>query len=202
MTDDTITEAETATAGSPPVFCANEDHDEPVTAVAALRWPGGHWKPTTACGACLDDIMTRTAFGDDYDRQPVLVDPVNTPTRRRPPRPQIVCLCGSTRFTEQFNQHRKALTEAGEIVLSIEVVTTQAREDDPQHANPDLKARLDLLHMRKIDLADYVLVVSDESGYFGESTTREIEHAVHHGKPLEFAFPAADERARAARLIR
>lgn len=56
-------------------------------------------------------------------------------------------MCGSTRFVDEF-------TEVGEIVLSIEVGTTQARGDDPQRADPALKARLDELHKRKIDLAD------------------------------------------------
>lgn len=112
-----------------------------------------------------------------------------------PPRPPVVCLCGSTRFVDVFNHYRKTLTVAGEIVLSIEVVTTQAREDDPQHADPALKARLDDLHKRKIDLADYVLVVSDESGYFGDSTAGEILYAVEHGKPVRFAEAAAAARA-------
>ena len=110
-------------------------------------------------------------------------------------RPCIVCLCGSTRFVDEFNRQRKALTEAGEIVLSIEVVTTQAREHDPQHANPELKARLDELHKRKIDLADGVLVVSDETGYFGESTWGEIRYAVAQGKPVQYVVPAAEARA-------
>src|SRR5580692_12307871 len=90
-------------------------------------------------------------------------------------RPRIVCLCGSTRFVDEFNRQRKALTEAGEIVLSIEVVTTQARADDPQHCDPALKARLDELHKRKIDLADYVLVLN-VGQYVGESTRSEIEY--------------------------
>jgi hypothetical protein len=110
-------------------------------------------------------------------------------------RPQIVCLCGSTRFVEEFNRQAKELTEAGEIVLSIEVVTTQAREDDPQHADPELKARLDELHKRKIDLADYCRIVSDKAGYFGESTWGEIQYAWQHGKPVKFVVPAAEARA-------
>ena len=118
-----------------------------------------------------------------------------------PPMPPIVCLCGSTRFVEAFNRSRKILTEAGEIVLSIEVVTTQAREDDPQHADPDLKARLDELHRRKIDLADRVLVVSDPTGYFGESTTGEIRYALEHGKPVKYAVAASEKRARDLGLI-
>lgn len=116
-------------------------------------------------------------------------------------RPLIVCLCGSTRFVDEFNEQRKILTEGGEIVLSIEVVTTQAREDDPQHVNPELKARLDELHKRKIDLCDYVLVVSDESGYFGESTSGEIRYAVSVRKPVEFLIPLSLKRANDAGLL-
>lgn len=115
--------------------------------------------------------------------------------------PRIACLCGSTRFTGQFNEQRIARTVAGEIVLSIEIVTTQARDDDPQHANPGLKARLDELHLRKIDLADYVLVVSDDSGYFGESTAREIGYAIRQGTPVEFTTAVAAERALAQGLL-
>ena len=99
--------------------------------------------------------------------------------------PPIVCLCGSTRFVDEFNRQRKELTEHGEIVLSIEIVTTQAREHDPQHADPALKARLDELHKRKIDLADYVLVLN-VGGYIGESTRSEIAYATAHGKPVRY----------------
>jgi hypothetical protein len=99
--------------------------------------------------------------------------------------PPVVCLCGSTRFVEEFNRHRKELTEHGQIVLSIEVVTSQAREHDPQHADPALKARLDELHKRKIDLADYVLVLN-VGGYIGESTRSEISYASTLGKPVRY----------------
>lgn len=99
--------------------------------------------------------------------------------------PPIVCLCGSTRFVAEFNRQRKELTERGQIVLSIEVVTTQGREHDPQHADPALKAWLDELHKRKIDLADYVLVLNI-GGYIGESTRSEIAYADMHGTPVRY----------------
>ena len=104
-------------------------------------------------------------------------------------RPDIVCLCGSTRFVDEFNRQRKELTEAGQIVLSIEVVTTQSREDDPQHADPDLKSRLDDLHRRKIDLCDYVKVLN-VGGYIGDSTRSEIAYAESLGKPVRWMEPA------------
>lgn len=102
--------------------------------------------------------------------------------------PPVVCLCGSTRFADEFNRQRKRLTYDGQIVLSIEIITTQARADDPQHADPALKARLDELHLRKIDLADYILVLN-VGGYIGESTRSEIAYAQAHGKPVRYLHP-------------
>lgn len=101
------------------------------------------------------------------------------------PKPPIVVLCGSTRFVEEFNRQRKLLTEQGWIVLSIEVVTTQTRDEDPQHCDPALKAALDELHLRKIDLADEVFVLNP-CGYIGESTAREIAYAERIGKPIRY----------------
>jgi len=117
-----------------------------------------------------------------------------------PPIPPIVCLCGSTRFYEVFREANLKLTLAGEIVLSIgcdtksdgDLAATDALGKDPEQ----FKADLDALHRRKIDLADRVVVVSDSTGYFGESTAGEIRYAIEHGKPVEFANPASLERAR------
>lgn len=58
------------------------------------------------------------------------------------------------------------------------------------------KARLDDLHLRKIDLADNVFVVNPATpehpdGYIGESTRREIEYATQLGKPVTYLEPAA-----------
>ena len=47
------------------------------------------------------------------------------------------------------------------------------------------KTALDALHLRKIDLADRVLVVNP-GGYLGESTSREIASAHATGKPVSF----------------
>jgi hypothetical protein len=99
--------------------------------------------------------------------------------------PQIVVLCGSTRFVEDFNEWRKRLTHEGKIILSIEIVTTQQREEDPQHTNRPNKEMLDELHKRKIDLADTVMVLN-VGGYIGDSTRSEIAYAQAHGKPIEY----------------
>jgi hypothetical protein len=111
-------------------------------------------------------------------------------------RPQIVCLCGSTRFFDAFRRANLRLTLAGEIVLSIGCDTKS--DADLGIIAGDLapaKDALDDLHKRKIDLADYVMVVSDEAGYFGASTWSEIEYARSLGKPVLFEVEAAKARA-------
>jgi hypothetical protein len=112
-----------------------------------------------------------------------------TVTFDAPTRPEIVCLCGSTRYVHVFNRVRRDLARQG--VLGIDITEPQAADDDPQHADPAVKARLDQLHMRQIDLADRVLVVSDESGYFGESTRAEIAYALAHDVRVDYLVPVA-----------
>lgn len=114
-------------------------------------------------------------------------------------RPRIVCLCGSTRFYEAFQQANYDLTMQGMIVLSVgfypHAKSQHGHGEGVGHDSAE-KVALDELHKRKIDLADEVFVVSDDTGYFGQSTAGEIAYAVDHGKPVRFAVDAS--RARAA----
>jgi len=47
------------------------------------------------------------------------------------------------------------------------------------------KAKLDELHLRKIDLADEVLILNVD-GYIGESTRNELNYAKSKGKKIRF----------------
>ena len=100
-------------------------------------------------------------------------------------KPKVICLCGSTRFVNIFNEYNKKLTLEGNIVLSIEIVAPQSRENDPQYVNPEGKKMLDELHLRKIDLADEVLILN-VGGYIGKSTANEIAYAHQTGKPVKY----------------
>lgn len=112
--------------------------------------------------------------------------------------PRVVCLCGSTRFAAHMNEEAEKLTLSGAIVVRPEVVT-YSRERDQQFVAPEVKEALDLLHLRKIDLADEVVVVTVD-GYVGESTTREIEYARRTGKLVSFAeYGTADHEHRRER---
>ena len=99
-------------------------------------------------------------------------------------RPKIVCLCGSTRFMEAFQKANREESLKGNIVLTVEIVAYDGATD-PQRANPEEKRILDELHLRKIELADEILVLN-VGGYIGESTKREIEHAKSLGKRIRW----------------
>ncbi|GAA0953518.1 hypothetical protein GCM10009554_57990 [Kribbella koreensis] len=154
--------------------------------------------PATDIAATLIGIFTVAGSPDQQPMAARLLDLLltglrpATPDRLRaapdrplaaPDRPEIVCICGSIRFADEMQAANRALTIAGAIVLAPAV---SARPDDP--LTPEQKTALGALHLRKIDLADRVLVVNP-GGYLGESTTREIAHARTTGKPISFTDP-------------
>ncbi|MBW4674315.1 MAG: hypothetical protein KME52_09925 [Desmonostoc geniculatum HA4340-LM1] len=97
-------------------------------------------------------------------------------------RPKICTLCGSTKFKSEFEKANKRLTAQGIIVLSVGWFG---------HSDPipdDIKAVVDQLHFRKIDMSDYILVLN-VGGYIGESTRNEIEYAKSVGCRIEYLEP-------------
>ena len=103
-------------------------------------------------------------------------------------RPKIVCLCGSTRFSEAFQAANLDETLKGNIVLTV---GCDSKGDDQLFWDmladdlAALKNRLDILHFRKIDLADEILILN-VGGYIGESTGRELAYAKAMGKNIRF----------------
>lgn len=108
-------------------------------------------------------------------------------------KPTVVCLCGSTRFSTQFREANLNETLGGNIVLSI---GCDLRSDAELFANlsegqlAGIKLRLDELHLRKIDIADEVLILN-VNGYIGESTRRELNYAISLGKRVRYLESAS-----------
>lgn len=100
-------------------------------------------------------------------------------TKLIPKKPNIVCLCGSTKFLETFHKKNAEFTLQGAIVLSVGVSTQS------ENLAPEKKAMLDELHLRKIDLADIVYVINI-GGYVGPSTANEINYATKKGKLIMY----------------
>ncbi len=100
-------------------------------------------------------------------------------------RPRIVTICGSTRFRDRMAEVNKAETLDGAVVLAPGVFA----HADGTVLTEEQKAALDELHLRKIDMADEVIVVCPNN-YIGASTRREIDYAQRVGKPLRMLADA------------
>lgn len=160
-------------------------------AKASRRLPHTLYCSTTPCFECAKLLITeriqRIVAASQYPNQMgeqllitagVRVDIVNTPLSR----PRVVCLCGSTRFKDAFDNANLQETMAGKIVLSVGCITSSNVGLSIALAQ---KAALDELHKRKIDMADEILVLN-VNGYIGESTRSEIAYANANSKPVRW----------------
>ncbi|MBU0906603.1 MAG: hypothetical protein KKD18_06375 [Nanoarchaeota archaeon] len=103
-------------------------------------------------------------------------------------KPKIICLCGSTRYTEQMLVKQWELTKQGFVVLSWCALPDWyfAGEDKAHIGDQEgIEEIVDEVHKRKIDIADEVFVLNI-GGYIGESTKSEIDYAESIGKPVMY----------------
>lgn len=113
--------------------------------------------------------------------------------------PEVVCLCGSTRFKREFENENRRLTLEGKIVLSVGLFG----HHEPIPLNRETKDMLDDLHEWKIALSDRVHVIN-VGGYLGESTKREVGYAWSMEVPVTFleqdSAPSREEMEELARI--
>ena len=98
---------------------------------------------------------------------------------------KVITLCGSTRFKDQFFEAQKALTLAGNIVISVGLF---GHAGDNEVWTEGTKEMLDDMHKRKIDMADEIFVINKD-GYIGSSTKSEIEYAIKTNKKVNYMEP-------------
>jgi len=89
------------------------------------------------------------------------------------------------RFAEELLAASRELTLAGAIVVAPGVFP---EDGEGERLTDEQRIALGALHLRKIDLADRVLVINP-GGYVGETTSREIAYARDAGKPVSFTDP-------------
>lgn len=146
----------------------------------------------------LDDCVLNH-HARSHDRIAVIIcdflpNPISTDAVRqaRRDRPKIICLCGLTRFVQTWIDEYQRLSDEGNIVLTV---ARMPPRPNLQHEQPELKQKLDGLHFHKIALADEVFILN-VGGYIGESTAKEIEHAMSLNKTIRWLErPAAALRA-------
>jgi hypothetical protein len=103
--------------------------------------------------------------------------------------PKIVCICGSTRFVDVMAVWAWDEEKKGHIALACHLLPhwygAQAHHQAEEEGVAEI---LDALHLRKIDMADEVLVCNLD-GYVGDRTRIETEYAMRKGKPIRWYEP-------------
>ena len=94
----------------------------------------------------------------------------------------VITLCGSTKFKQEFLQVQKELTLQGNIVISVGLF---GHSGDEEVWEEGTKEMLDEMHKRKIDMANEIFVIN-KNGYVGSSTKSEIIYAKSVGKNVRF----------------
>lgn len=95
--------------------------------------------------------------------------------------PEIITLCGSTRFKKEYLDVMKKLSLKGKLVLSVGFWN----HADNEKITEEQKKNVDELHLRKIDLSDSIYVINVNK-YIGQSTRNEINYALKTGKKIYY----------------
>ena len=93
----------------------------------------------------------------------------------------IITLCGSIKFKNEFIKVQERLTLEGNIVFTPNFFNSIKKEE----INEKIKKMLDEMHRQKIDMSDEIYVIN-LGGYIGESTKSEIEYAKAKGKKISY----------------
>jgi len=102
---------------------------------------------------------------------------------------KVICLCGSTRFTEQMLLKQWELTKNGFIVLSwCALPDSYFTKGSNLAEKENVHDIVDEVHKRKIDLSDEVLVIN-VNDYIGDSTRSEVGYAIEHNKSVKWMYP-------------
>lgn len=98
----------------------------------------------------------------------------------------IVCLCGSTKFKDDFIKATELLSLSGHVVLSVGLFG-HADNKFSTVITDEVKALLDDMHKQKIEMADFIYIIN-KNNYIGESTLKEIEYAKSLNKPIKYMY--------------
>lgn len=102
-------------------------------------------------------------------------------------RPEIITLCGSSRFVAEMAVIAWTLEKEGKITLGLHLLpeSYHTQVNDHLAEAEGVSAHMDELHLRKIDISDRIFVVNID-GYIGDSTRNEIAYATKHNKEITY----------------
>lgn len=100
----------------------------------------------------------------------------------------IITLCGSTKYKEEYLLVNKWLTLQGNIVISVSMFG----QIDKEPLTENEKIILDEIHKKKIDIANEIFII-DVDKYIGNSTKSEVSYAELNQKNIRFLSDELEE---------
>lgn len=94
----------------------------------------------------------------------------------------IITLCGSTKFKDDFIRVQKELTLKWNIILTVGLF---GHSGDSEVWKPCVKEMMGDMHKRRILMSNEIYVIN-KNNYIGESTKSEIEFAKKHSKKITY----------------
>ena len=101
---------------------------------------------------------------------------------------KVITMCGSTKFKKEFEKCIQQLTLEGNIVINISTFW----RGESRELNDEVLKMFQDMHFAKIDMSDAIAVVNYDD-YIGESTSKEIEYALKHGKEIIYMYPHTEK---------
>lgn len=94
---------------------------------------------------------------------------------------RVVCLLGSSRYRNEFNNKARAFSVNGDVVLAPHVYT----QDDGVVLNKEEQAHVKEATRKRIAMADLIYVINPNNN-IPESVHREIEYAESLGRQITY----------------
>ena len=106
----------------------------------------------------------------------------------------VIALCGSTKFREQFMIHQKNMALQGDIVLMPCIFNHESDACDAYQLTLTEEQKTQLADMERcrIDMCDEIYVINVD-GYIDEQTKAAIEYAEKTGKPVNYMIKFVDK---------
>jgi len=95
----------------------------------------------------------------------------------------VITLCGSTKFKDEYMQAQIKLTLEGNIILACPIF----HHADNLEVSDEICYMLNEMHKKRIDMSSEIYVINKD-GYIGNSTRNEIEYAGKTGKKVRYMF--------------
>ena len=92
---------------------------------------------------------------------------------------EIITLCGSTNFKDDYERTNRILTLEGNVVFSCGVFRPDCSEIEKHR---DI---LQEVHRKKIDMSDSIFVINKD-GFISPHTKEEIDYAISKGKKIRY----------------